>query len=118
MRPVAEPGAQFVELEVREVELLEEAVVQGRAVCASPRQPSRDGGVAMPEHPHGGGDREPFGQRRQHFGNPLGCGFEPVERRIAARAEGRPTGLAAQGLDSFALPMRAVTDQGMDAAHR
>src|SRR5262249_34349454 len=78
------------------------------------RQPSGDGGVLMPKHPHGGCDREPFGQGGEHFGNPMGAGFEPIEWRSATRAESRPTCLAAQGLDSFTLPVCAVTDQGTD----
>src|SRR6266540_6459835 len=68
----------------------------------------------MAEHPHGSGHAQPFSECRQHFGNPVGSGFEPIERRIAARAEGRATCLATQGLSSFVLPMRAVTEEGMD----
>jgi hypothetical protein len=59
VRPVAEPTPQFVTLDVREVQPLSDARVQRRAVRARVRQPGGDGGVAMAEHPHGGGDREP-----------------------------------------------------------
>jgi hypothetical protein len=52
--PTAQPRPQFVELDVGEVKVAEEAVMQGRAVSAGPCQPSRDGGMPMPKHPHGG----------------------------------------------------------------
>jgi len=79
-RPAPQPRPQFVELNVWEVKVRKDAVVEGGTVLASPREPGHDGGVAMPEHAHRGGDRESFGQRCQHFANPLGCGFEPIQR--------------------------------------
>ena len=39
-----EAGAQFVQLEVREVEMAEEALMQGVRVLASAREPGGDGG--------------------------------------------------------------------------
>ena len=47
----AEAGAQFVQLEVREVEMEEEALVQGLCVLASTGQPGSDGGVSKAEDP-------------------------------------------------------------------
>jgi hypothetical protein len=81
MRPVTEPGTQFVKLDVWEVEGTKDAVVQGQTVRAGPRQPGGDGGVPMPKHPHSGSDREPFGQGCQHVGNPVRGGFETVQGR-------------------------------------
>jgi hypothetical protein len=52
----AEPGAQFVQLQMREVELAEEAFVQGVGVLASTGQPRCDGGLSKAE--------DPFGSRR------------------------------------------------------
>jgi hypothetical protein len=69
--PLPEAGTQFVKLDVREVETLSDAVVQGRAVYSSPCQPGGDSRVAMPEHPQGRGHTQPFRQRREHFRNPL-----------------------------------------------
>ena len=114
MRPGAKPGPQFVQLEMREVQPLEESLVHQRAVRASPRQPARDRSMPMPKHPRGGRDRQPFGQRGQHFGNPVGSGFEPIERRSAARAEGAAARLAAQGLYPLVAAMGAVTHQRMN----
>ena len=65
--PVAEPTPQFVELKMREAEILKEVLMQGCAVCASPRQPGGDGGLAMAEHAQRRGHAQPFRQRREHF---------------------------------------------------
>jgi hypothetical protein len=70
--PAPQPRPQFVELNVGEVEIVKDAVVEGGAVCPSSCQPGRDRGVAVTEHAHGSGHIEPFGQRRQHFTNPVG----------------------------------------------
>ena len=59
----AEPGAQFVQLQMREVELAEEAFVQGVCVFASTGEPRRDGGLSKAENPLCGGRVQSFGQR-------------------------------------------------------
>ena len=58
-----EPGAEFVQLQVREVEMAEEALVQGVRVPACTSEPRRDGGLTGAEDPFGGGNIQPFGQR-------------------------------------------------------
>jgi len=77
-------------------------------------EPCGDGRVAMPKHPGGSGDRAPFRQGSEHFRNPMGSGFEVVQRRTAAGTEGGATGLAAQGLDPFRFPVGSIADQGVD----
>jgi hypothetical protein len=62
----AEPGAQFVQLQVWEVELAEEAFVQGLGMFPSASQPGGDGGLSVAEDPLGSGRIQPFSQRRQH----------------------------------------------------
>jgi len=105
MCPTAQPGADLVQLDVWQVEMLEPAAVQRRAMLTGPGQPGGDGRVAMAEHPHRSGDIQPFGECRQHFRHPLGRGFEPVQRRITAGTEGRTTGLAV-------LPLSVVDNSG------
>jgi hypothetical protein len=68
----------------------------------------------MPEHAHRGGDIQSFGQRCQHFANPLGCGFEAIQRGVAAGAEGSITRLAAQRLDALAPSVCTVTNERVD----
>jgi hypothetical protein len=62
----AEPGAQFVQLEVREPEMAEEALVQGLRVLTSTGQPGSDRGLAKAEDTLSSRRIQPFGQRRQH----------------------------------------------------
>ena len=62
----AQPGAQFVQLQVREVQMAEEALVQGMRVLACTSEPGRDGGLTKAEDPFGGGRIQPFSQGREH----------------------------------------------------
>ncbi len=62
----AQPGSQFIQLEVREVEMAKGPLVQGVCVLASSRQPGGDGRLSKAEDPFGGGRVEPLGQRREH----------------------------------------------------
>jgi hypothetical protein len=59
----AQPGAQLVQLEMREVQMAEEALVQGVRVPACPSEPSRHRGLSKAKDPLCGGKVEPFGQR-------------------------------------------------------
>jgi hypothetical protein len=80
VRPTAQPRAQFVELDVRQVEVAKDAVVQRRAVCPGPREPGGNGRMTMAEEVHRGGHREPFRQRSQYLRNTLRCSFQAVQR--------------------------------------
>jgi hypothetical protein len=112
----AEPGAQLVQLEVWEMEMDEEALVQGVRMLASTRQPGGDGGVSVAEDPLCGRRVQPFGQRSQHHGNLLGEGFQAVQGRVAPGAEGGAAGLRVKRLDALSLAMLAISDQGMDGS--
>jgi hypothetical protein len=57
----AQPGAQFIQLEVREPEMAKGALVEGLSVLASTGQPGGDGGVSKAEDPLGSGRVQPFG---------------------------------------------------------
>jgi hypothetical protein len=65
----------------------------------------------MAKHAHRCSTIQSFGQRGQNLPNALGRGFEAVEWGIAPSTEGGLAGLAAQGLNPFAAPMRAIPDQ-------
>jgi hypothetical protein len=62
MLGTAQPGAEFVQLEVGEMEMEEEALVQGVRVLARTRQPGGNGGLPVAEDALGGGRVQPFGQ--------------------------------------------------------
>jgi hypothetical protein len=70
-----QPGSQFVQLQVREMQVTEAALVQALSVLACAREPGGDGGLPVAEDPFGGGSVQPFGQCRQHDGDLLGRGF-------------------------------------------
>ncbi len=99
VRAIAEVRAEFVQLEMRELEVPNPAVVQRCAVLAGPRQPRADRAFAVAKHPHRCGERETFSQGRQDCCNAGGRCFEPIERCIMAGGEGRSTRLATKGLD-------------------
>jgi hypothetical protein len=111
---VRQARSELVELDVRQVELPQDAVVKRRAVFTRPRQPAGNRRVRVAEDPRRGRDRQPLCQCCQDFATALGGGFQTVEWRIATRAKGGPTRLAAQGLDALAREVRAISDQGVD----
>lgn len=43
-------------------------------------------------------------------------GFQPVQRGVASRAEGRVAGLAAEGLDRLGTAMRAISHESVDGS--
>ena len=51
----AQPGSQFIQLEVREVQMGEEAHMQGVCMLASTRQPGGDGRLSKAEDPRSRG---------------------------------------------------------------
>jgi hypothetical protein len=55
LRGTAQPGAQLVQLEVREMEMAEEAPMQRVRVPACTREPPRNSGVSKAEDPPGFG---------------------------------------------------------------
>ncbi len=74
---------------MREPEGAEAALVQGLSVLASARQPGGDGGLPVAEDPFGSRWVQPFGQRREHHGDLLRRGFQPVQRGVASGTERR-----------------------------
>jgi len=60
----AQPGAQFVQLHVRELKVAERVRVQCLSVLASAREPSRDRGLSKAEDAFCSRRIQPFGQRR------------------------------------------------------
>jgi hypothetical protein len=110
----AQPRANLVQLHVRQLEMMEPALVEGCAMLTGPREPSRDRGGTMAEHSYRRRDIKPFSKRSEHFRNPMGCRFEAIERRIGAGAEGGSACLTPEGLDTFSLPVHTITHQSMD----
>jgi hypothetical protein len=109
-----QPGAQFVQVQVREVEMAEGAFVQELRVLASTSQPGGDGGLSKAEDPFGGGRIEPFGPRREHYGDLVRRGFQTIQGGVASRTERGAAGLTTKGLDVLGTAMLAIADESVD----
>ena len=114
----AQPGSQFVQLEVREVEIAEEALVQGLSVLACTSKPGGDGGLTVAEDPFGSRRVQPFGQRREHHGDLVGRGFQTVQGSVASGTERGAASLTAKGLDPLGTAMLAISNQRVDRERR
>ena len=112
----AQPGSQFVQLQVRELEVAEIVLVQGLSMLASARQPGGDSRLSVAEDPLGGGRVQPFGQRREHHGDLLRRGFQTVQGGVASSTEGGAAGLTAKRLDPLSLAMLAIPHQRVDVS--
>ena len=84
-----QPCANLVQLHVRQLEMMEPALMEGCAMLAGPCEPSRDRGGAMAEHPYRRREREPFSTCSEDFRSPMRCSLEAIERR---HPEGRSDG--------------------------
>jgi len=111
-----EPGAEFVQLQVREVEMAEEALVQGVRVPACTSEPRRDGGLPVTEDPFGSGSIQPKGSRGQHHGDVVRGGFQTGQGRVASSSERAVAGRASKGLDPRSRAMGAIPDEGVDSS--
>ncbi len=98
----AQPCAQFIQLQVWEVQMAEEALVHGLRVLASA------------ENPFGSRRIQPFGQRREHHGYLVRGGFQTVQGRVAPGSERGAAGLTTKRLDALGTAMLAISDEGVD----
>jgi hypothetical protein len=112
----AQPGAQFVQLQVREPQMAEGALVQGLCVLASASQPAGDRGLPIAEDTLCGGSIQPFGQRRQHHGDLVRGSFQTVQGGVAPSSESGVAGLTTKGLDLLSATMCAIPNQGVDVS--
>ncbi len=108
LRLAAQPGSEFIELEVWEPQMAEGAFVQELRVLASACQPGGDGGLTVTEDPEGFGWVEPFGQRSEHHRDRTGRRFQSVQGRVASSAERGAAGLTPERLDALGLTMFAI----------
>jgi hypothetical protein len=105
MPPAAETSAQFVQVKMREGEVLKWALMQARALLKSPCQPGSARARVRPTDAPSCCHIQAFAQRGEHFSDARGWCFEARERGGAAGAEGGATGRTAIGLNAFACAM-------------
>ncbi len=77
----SEPGSQFIQLQIWELEVAEIVLVQRLSVLARPRQPGGDGLPPVAEDPFSCGSIQSFSQRREHSCDLLGRGFQTIQGR-------------------------------------
>ncbi len=116
LRGAAQPGAQLVQLQVRKMEMAEEALVQGVRVPACTGEPPRNRGLSKAEDPLGRGRVQPFGQRREHHSDLVRGGFQAIQRGVASGTEGAVASLTTERLDLLSTAMLAVPDKRMDVS--
>jgi len=71
MRATPEPRAQFLQLDVGEMEVRQPARKERGTVLACTGHPGGDGRLPMPKHAQRSSDAETFRQRREHVTHPL-----------------------------------------------
>jgi hypothetical protein len=112
----AQPGANFIQLQVREVQVAEAALMEELSVLACPREPPRDGRLTVTKDAFGRGWVEPFGQRREDHGDLVRRGFQTIQGRVVSSAECGVTGLATKGLDLLSSTMLAIPDESVHSS--
>jgi hypothetical protein len=107
----AQPGAQFVQLDVWEMQMAERVLMQHLRMLSRARQPPRDGGLTVAEDTLSCGSVQPFGQSRQHHGDLLRWRFQAIQRGVTPGSERGAAGLTTKPLDLLGTPMLAIADQ-------
>src|SRR5215469_16037497 len=77
-------GAQFVQLEVWDMQSAKEAIVQRLSVQTCASEPGSDGGLSKAKDTLSSRRIQPFGQRSQHHCDLMGRGFQTVQGRVAS----------------------------------
>ena len=74
----AQPGSNFVQLEVRDVEVAEAALMEGLSMLAGASEPDGNGRLSVPKDPLGGRSIQPFSRGREHYGDLLRGSFQAI----------------------------------------
>jgi len=85
------------------MQVAEGTFVQALRMFTCSREPPCNRGLPKAEDAFSRGSIQPLGQRGEHHGDLLGRRFQPVQRRIPSRTEGRAAGLT---------PMCVVCQEG------
>jgi hypothetical protein len=71
----AEPGAQFVQLEMRKVEVAERTLMEDLRMAACTSEPGGNGGLSVAENSRSRGRIQPFGKSPRGQRQPAEMGF-------------------------------------------
>jgi len=109
----AQPGSEFVQLEMRNVQVAEGTLVQDLSMLASTSQPGGDGRLSIAEDPWSLGSVQSFGKCSEHHGNFMGWGFQSVQGCVTSSTKCSVTGLATKGLHLLSATMSSITNQSV-----
>jgi hypothetical protein len=112
----AQPGAQFVQLDIRKLEMTEKMLVEALSVLPCAGQPGDNRRLTVAEDPLGGGRVQAFGQSRQYNGDLVRGSLQPVQWGVAPGTERGVAGLTTKRLDPLGLAMLAIADERMDVS--
>jgi hypothetical protein len=111
----AEAGAQFIHLEVREVQMAEEVHMQGVCMHGLPATERRVlVACRKPKTREAAEGSSPSESRREHHGDLGGRRFQSVQGRVTSRTEGGVARLTPERLNPLGLAMLAISDEGME----
>jgi hypothetical protein len=109
----AQLGDQFIQLELRADQIVEEVVVQTLGMGCRACQPAVDGALIVLEDPAGRRDIDALAGRGHHLVHSAHRGFQVVHRGCHAHTEFRMARLTAQVLDGVRAVVPAIADQRM-----
>src|SRR6266487_4316821 len=111
-----QPGTQFVQLDIRKLEMTEKMLMEAVSVLSGAGQPGDDRRLTVAEDALGGGRVQTFGQRRQNHSDLLRGSLQPVQGGVAPGTKRGVARLTAKGLDRLSTPMLAIPDERMDVS--
>ncbi len=111
---LADSAEEFIHLDEGQEQVMEEALMQARAVIAGTFQPAGDSSLSMAGAAHEDGNITTFSQEHQDQDDPLFSNLEAVERRISAGGKGLPARLTFPILNGIEQPSFAIPDKGME----
>jgi hypothetical protein len=116
---VAQPGASFVHLKVRKVEVVEGVPVQRLRVLKSTGQPQSDGGMTRAEDARSLAKIQPTSRAPSIRWRPgTGGGFQTEQGGVAPGSESRVAGRASKGLDLRSRTMLAIPKEAHERERR
>jgi hypothetical protein len=96
--------------------MAEGPLVQRLSVLPSASEPCGDGGLPVAEDSFGRRWVQPFGQRREHHGDLVRGGFQPIQGGVTSSAERGAASLTTERLDPLRLTMLAIANERMNVS--
>ncbi len=111
---LADSAEELIHLDEGQEQVMEEALMQVRAVVTSSFQPAGDGGLSMTGAAHEDRNITPLSQEHQDQDDALFRDLEAVERRISTGGKGLPARLTFPILNVIEQTAFAISNKGME----